>query len=188
MEDTFLIKQVLSGNTGAFKFLVIRYERPIFQFLTTFTLPRPVIEELAQETFLRAYKSLSDYDPTKGASFSSWIFTIAKNLAINEMSRASSRSEIKVPDADVAADIAMDTPSQEQILADSQVSTQLKEAVQRLPLEFRTAVSLSYLDEMSMEEIAAVEKCSVGTVKSRIFRGKALLRKALFSGMEKKTI
>src|SRR5207249_2902626 len=87
LDDMFLIQQVIDGNTNAFQFLVLRYQRPIFKYLTSFNLGRPIIEELAQETFVRAFKNLRSYSAEKGASFSTWLFVIATWLALNEASR-----------------------------------------------------------------------------------------------------
>ncbi len=83
MDDGFLIRQVLGGNRDAFRLLIVRYQRPLFRFLGGFGLDQAAAEELAQETFLRAFRDLSGYDASK-ASFSSWLFTIAKHLAMNE--------------------------------------------------------------------------------------------------------
>jgi RNA polymerase sigma factor (sigma-70 family) len=88
MEDSFLIQQVLAGEQAAFKFLVLRYQRPLFRFLRGFGLEEHVIEELAQESFVRAYESLARYSPEKGASFGTWVFQIGKNLALNELARS----------------------------------------------------------------------------------------------------
>ncbi len=96
MDDLFLIKQTLAGNENAFKFLVLRYQRPMFKFLATFQLPQPVVEEVAQESFVRAYRGLATYDDAKGASFSSWLFTIARNLALNEREREHRQTRVFV--------------------------------------------------------------------------------------------
>ena len=77
---------------------MLRYQRPIFKFLATFRLPQSVVEEIAQESFLRAYRSLENYDHEKGASFSSWLFAIARNLALNELERKRHQFEIAPTD------------------------------------------------------------------------------------------
>ena len=179
MDDGFLIRQTLAGNPNAFRMLVIRYQRPLFRFLAGFGMAQAVAEELAQETFLRAYRSLGGYDAAK-AKFSSWLFTIAKRLAMNERARADQRA----PHLDVSAlkselcGLDGDSGAQ-QAIEKAEQRTRVQRAVQRLPELLRSAVVLAYVKELSMDEIATVEGCSVGAVKTRIFRGKQILRAEL---------
>src|SRR5690349_903538 len=70
VDDKFLIQQTLNGNRNAFRFLVLRYQKPIFKILGTLIYDKQLVEEIAQETFLRAYRALSSFDPTLGTSFS----------------------------------------------------------------------------------------------------------------------
>jgi RNA polymerase sigma-70 factor (ECF subfamily) len=182
MEDLFLIKQTLAGNENAFKFLVLRYQRPMFKFLSTFQLFQPEVEEIAQETFVRAYRALPSYDPAKGASFSSWLFTIARNLALNE--RARKRRQGEAVDVSQHADSVMvvdPQPDPHQQLERSESESKLLRAMALVPEPFRQALVLSYFRELSIEEIAQIECCSAGTVKSRIFRGKQLLKTILIT-------
>jgi RNA polymerase sigma-70 factor (ECF subfamily) len=179
MDDGFLIRQVLGGNRDAFRLLVVRYQRPLFRFLGGFGLGQAVAEELAQETFLRAYGNLARYDADK-AKFSSWLFTIAKHLALNESARGGQRT----PCADVAAggkeppgpDPA---PGAHEILESEERRSRVQEALQRLPEILRCALVLAYVGDLSLDDIATIENCSVGAVKSRIFRGKQWLRAEL---------
>jgi RNA polymerase sigma-70 factor (ECF subfamily) len=77
MEDAHLVRQVLGGNRAAFRMIVLRYERPLFRFLGLLAFEAATAEDLAQRTFLRAYQALGGFDPQR-ASFSTWLFTIAK--------------------------------------------------------------------------------------------------------------
>ncbi len=181
MEDGFLIRQVLGGNRNAFRMLVVRYQRPLFRFLGGFGLGQAVTEELAQEVFLRAFRSLSTFAPAK-ASFATWLFTIAKRLALNEVARAGHRAphldidEHHLPPADA--------PSLQDDLEQSERAGRVQRAMEALPETLRSTLLLAYLKELSLEQIAQIESCAVGTVKSRIFRGKALLRAALVTPEE----
>jgi RNA polymerase sigma-70 factor, ECF subfamily len=176
MDDGFLIHQVLGGNRNAFRMLVVRYQRPLFRFLAGFGVGRAVTEELAQEVFLRAFRSLSDFDPAK-ASFATWLFTIAKRLALNETARAGHRApHLELDEHQVAA---LDAPSAQDSLEQSERAGRVQRALQALPENLRSTLLLAYLKELSLEQIAQIESCAIGTVKSRIFRGKALLRAAL---------
>jgi RNA polymerase sigma-70 factor (ECF subfamily) len=177
MDDSFLMRQVRDGNRNAFRILVIRYQRPLFRFLGGFGLGQAVTEELAQETLLRAFRGLPSFDPSK-AAFSTWLFTIAKRLALNERARGHQRAKhVEVDEGRRPA--AQVAPSAQDQLESSERKNRVQQALQTLPETLRSALILSYLKEMSMEQIAQIESCAVGTVKSRIFRGKALLRAAL---------
>ncbi len=211
MDDLALIRRILEGDRHAYRILVVRYQRPVFRFLRTFSSSGPaggssgsrltdaIIEEIAQEAFLRAYKSLASYDPTRGASFSTWLFTIAKNLALNEAAKASTKREVcddrgnqrgggvrdaRDPDergsgAGNVGSVGPVASSPYDDVERAERGSMLHRALHALPQVFRSAVVLAYLKELSLDEIAAIERCSVGTVKSRIFRGKRLLAAAL---------
>jgi RNA polymerase sigma-70 factor (ECF subfamily) len=184
MDDGFLIRQTLSGKRNAFRMLVVRYQRPLFRFLGGFGLGQAIAEELAQETFLRAYRSLSGYDAGK-AKFSSWLFTIAKNLALNE--RACSHQRLPHADAADEAELLVrdSVPSAHEALETGERRLRVQRALQRLPEILRSTLVLAYLKELSMDEIASIESCSVGAVKSRIFRGKQLLRAELVTSEDR---
>ncbi len=183
--DRFLIQQVIDGNTNAFQFLMLRYQRRIFQCLASYKLAQPIIEELAQETFVRAFKNLRSYRAERGASFSTWLFVIAKRVALDEVSRAARIREISTQDGrnpNVPTYAECQTP--ETILELKGNQNILQTALNQLPDVFRRAVMLSQIAEHSMSEIAVIEKCSVGTVKSRVHRGKKMLRTILLVNQE----
>ncbi|MGD0839446.1 MAG: sigma-70 family RNA polymerase sigma factor [Polyangia bacterium] len=168
---------MLGGNRSAFRLLILRYQRPLFKFLGGFGIEQAIAEELAQETFLRAYRSLSVFDSAKSA-FSTWLLTIAKRLAINETRRSRARVvHVTIGDA------ATEEPSAGEQLESAQRSHRVRRALQGLPLALRSAVVLAYMKEHTLAEIAAIENCSIGAIKSRIHRGKGLLRIRL-AGME----
>lgn len=177
MDDIFLVNQIINGNKNAFKLLILRYQRIIFSFLGNFQLANQVIEDLAQETFLRAYKNISSFDAQKGASFSTWLFTIAKNLALTERVKNKKRAEKLRGSLDRKKDISIKSPHKKQELQN--LKDLVRASIRRLPPQFQTAVILSYFEELSLEEIAEIEKCPVGTIKSRIFRGKKILKNML---------
>lgn len=180
MEDGFLIRQVLGGNRNAFRLLVIRYQRPLFRFLGGFGLGQAATEDLAQEAFLRAFRSLGAFDASR-ASFATWLFTIAKRLALNEGSRAHNRAQhVQVDDSVLSSE----APSLLERAETRERVSRLHRALDGLPGPLRGTLLLAYVKELSLEQIAQIERCAVGTVKSRIFRAKALLRAALVSSRE----
>jgi RNA polymerase sigma-70 factor (ECF subfamily) len=180
MDDAFLIRQVTGGHRDAFRLLVIRYQRPLFRFLVGFGFEQAAIEDLAQETLLRAYRALADFDAAR-SSFSSWLFTIAKHLALNE----GARSHRRRPHDEIPTEL----PSGEAALASDALERherghRLRQALEQVPGILRSALVLSYLKEHSLDEIALIEGCTVGAVKARISRGKQQLL-AVYLDMEK---
>jgi RNA polymerase sigma-70 factor (ECF subfamily) len=175
MDDTFLIRQTLDGNRDAFRMLVLRHERSVFRFLGLLGFAGPAAEDIAQESFLRAYRHLREFDPRR-AKFSTWLFTLARNLAASERARARFRREEAGSEHPERADSAPDP------LASAEArewQSRLVCAIGRLPETLRAAVVLARVEGLSVEEVAAIEGCAVGTVKSRIFRARELLRAAL---------
>jgi RNA polymerase sigma-70 factor (ECF subfamily) len=167
VEDKILVEQVLKGNKNAYKLLVIRYQRPLFSFFKKFGFPMQKAEELAQDVFLKTYQHLSTYQAEKG-NFSSWLFSIAKHAAINELKKKGEWLENQ--------EEGVSDESTESIIASKQLNEALHVYVGRIPNPFKIPVILSYINELSLDEIAANENCSIGTVTSRIHRGKVFLK------------
>lgn len=149
----------------------------------------PDAEDLVQETFLRAYRAWEQY--TLGTSAKSWLFTICRNAFLRQRERERRRDEI-VEEVARGADTpstpagelplfmpaAQDDPEGE--LFRSMIDDSILEAIEHLPPDFRDAVVLSDLEGLSYAEIAAVLGIPVGTVKSRLFRGRRMLQKELY--------
>jgi RNA polymerase sigma-70 factor (ECF subfamily) len=176
MEDSFLINQTLTGQQDAFRLLILRHQRGVFRFLGVLGFRGQAAEDLAQEAFLRAFRHLGGFDPSR-AKFSTWLFTIVRNLAANEAARAHHRhADRELESAPGLVDPAPD-PLQQALASERQ--GRLREALARLPDILRTALLLTRVEGLSLEEVAKVEHCAVGTVKSRVFRARELLRAAL---------
>lgn len=174
VEDQFLIRQVLAGNTNAFRFLILRYQKSIFRYLRSFGLPDSQIEEVAQDIFVKAYKALSSYEAEK-SQFKTWLFVIAKNSALNTVTKHSHLNEILVEqEPDVAHN---ETPLSS--LEQSVLKKNLNSSVNQLPVHFKNVITLFHFNEMSLEEISTIEQCDLGTVKSRLHRAKAMLKKII---------
>ena len=179
MEDIILIEQVLKGNKNAYKLLVIRYQRPLFSFFKKFGFPEQKTEELVQDVFLKSFQYLSSFQSEKG-SFSSWLFSIAKNHGINELKRKGEYLESE----EVLEKILLDQSDIENLetVFEKKISHQLiHNHVAKIPSPFKVPIILSYINELSLDEIAVIENCSIGTVKSRIFRGKLFLKNLLLN-------
>jgi RNA polymerase sigma-70 factor (ECF subfamily) len=152
---------------------VKRYQRPLLHYLGRMGLTTAEAEELTQETFLRAYRHLTDFD-SRRALFSTWLFTIARRLALNLLARQ--RHQI----ADCNDTVLQDSAAEFHEDYDRRVVTQrIHLALSQLPLKYRSPLSLVYLGDLSIAEIAQIEGCAEGTVKSRIHRAKHQLKTLL---------
>ncbi len=184
--DNELVQRYLAGEEDAFYSLVSKYKNPITNFITRIIGNYDQAVDLTQETFLRVYKSLGSY--RSDYQFSTWIYRIASNLAIDELRwrkrrglfgrQNASREE---PEKETAPEeqLADTRRSADEVLADMQYRKLIQEAIQTLPPAYRTVFVLNAVEEMDYEKIGQVLGCSLGTVKSRLHRAKSLLQKKL---------
>ena len=177
MDDERVVEQVVRGNRQAFRLLVLRYQRPLFRFLSLLGFDAAGCEDLGQQTFLSAFRALADFDATR-ARFSTWLFTIAKNHAAHERDRAHHRHETSSTEA-MEERFRSAAPDPADALLLAQRAQALAGALRSLPPTLRSTFILSQVRELTLEEVAAVEGCPVGTVKSRIHRAREQLRLAL---------
>jgi RNA polymerase sigma-70 factor (ECF subfamily) len=157
----------------------------VYRFSLRLTGNEAEADDLTQETFLRAYRHWSTYTP--GTSCRSWLFTICRNAFLRGRERTDRRMESFESELDVAveamagakvlAEIRNEDP--ERRFFDSFIDAEVDAAIARLPDEFRQAVVLSDLEGLSYNEVAQVMDVPVGTVKSRLYRGRRLLAAAL---------
>ena len=152
------------------------FQRPLFGFLGRMGLTEAVAAETAQETFIRAWRNLAQYDPER-AEFSTWLFSIARNIALNELTRAASRYEVRTGSATVNV-VFEGLPPLDQT-EQEQSGGQLRRLLARLPLADRTALALTYVKELKIADVAALEGTTVGAIKTRLHRAKLQLREWL---------
>ncbi len=173
-EDSKLARKVQKGDRQAFESILEKYERPIFSFIFHFFQNHALCEDLTQETFLRAYRFIGTFRPKE--KLSTWIFSIARNLCIDELRRMRKGSVVPLEDVDpealVAADVA-GNPLSSSILF--QEAGLVQKALAGLPEKYRTAIILFYFNELSYDEISQVMKISLSNTKILLFRGKKML-------------
>ncbi len=133
-------------------------------------------EELAQEAFLRAWQHLPQYRSEQGA-FSTWLYTIARRLALNELGRAGRRLQVNTGDA--PPDAICDRPGPALALQRQQQTAALLAALRQLPAPDRSVLALAYVHELSLADVARIEGCSEAAVKARLHRARQRLREAL---------
>jgi len=185
MSDEELVAAFTRGSQEAFTLLVGRYKDPLVNFAWRIVGDRDTAADVAQETFVRLHAKASTYRPDRG-KFSTWIFTIASNLAKSELRRRkwgfpnSSRTSGE-PDrrGDDIADTPDGSPLPDAAASRAVESGMLDEALRALPDSFRQAVVLFYLEEKSYEEICVILGVRMGTLKSRLSRARTMLETSL---------
>ena len=177
MDIATQLKRVFAGERHAFKAIVQHFQSSLFAYLGRMGCTQAQAEELAQETFLRAWQHLAEYD-AKQAAFSTWLFTIAHRLALNELGKLANRRETPLVDEALEL-IAANTVTPAEQLQTQQQQQQLKRALLRLNLADRSAIALAYVQGLDLETIAQIEGCSEAALKVRLHRAKQQLHEWL---------
>jgi RNA polymerase sigma-70 factor (ECF subfamily) len=175
--DELTLARAQRGDDRARRDLVLRYQRPVFALLSRMMHGRtghPSVEDLAQDTFLKVFKALAGFDRHGSARLSTWILTIATNLAIDELRRRRPPTEALAPDHDPPAAASADADAERSRLAEV-----LRRAIDDLPPEYRAAFLLREYHEFEYAEIASNLRIDLGTVKSRLSRARTALRRSL---------
>jgi RNA polymerase sigma-70 factor (ECF subfamily) len=149
-----------------------------------FAVDEETAKDLTQEAILRGFQA---YDKFDGKNFKAWILTILTNLYINDYRRKKREPEVlSIDSEDWLAETIVSTDDVEDEVLQDVLSEDVELALSRLPVEFRTAVVLSDIEDMSYQEIAEAMGVPIGTVRSRIARGREMLRKLLYDFALKK--
>jgi RNA polymerase sigma-70 factor, ECF subfamily len=172
-----LVARVRAGDEEAFRLIFDRYSRPVLSFIFDMVGDRALAEDLAQETFVRAYRGLSGLrEETK---LSTWLFAIAKNCA-REQLRSRRRNEGNVElDAEPAFELRDHGRTPSGVLLDKELSGVIQRALQKLDEDKRTVFTLKVLQQRSYEEIAEITGFSVGKLKTDLHRARAEMRKRI---------
>ncbi len=174
LTDDELIDQVRAGNLRSFEELIDRYRNQVFNFVYRILGSRDEAEDILQDAFMKVYQHLPRYK--KQSKFSSYLFTIAHNLSMNRVNYRK-RSQMKLDtlaQSDRESSITDRTPDAQ--LRENEIAIVVHRAIEKLPPKYRAALVLSEFEGFSYKQISDVLNCSVGTVKSRIFRARDLLR------------
>lgn len=178
--DDVTLRRAQAGDERAFRALVERYRRPIWELCWRLTAPVGLAdraEDLTQDTFVRVYRALPEFDPRGPARLSTWIFTIATRLALNELRRA--RPEpLGADDAFAAPPAAGPDRAHERREAGDRIAL----AVAALPAGARAVLLLRDVFDLEYDEIARALGLDLGTVKSRLSRARAAVRARLTAG------
>lgn len=181
-DDKVLVERVQKGDKRAFDLLVLKYQSRIMALVVRFVHDSHEAQDVTQEAFVKAYRALGKF--RGDSAFYTWLYRIAINTAKNYLVSRNRRP----PSADVdAADAEfydgdhalknIDTP--ERMLLRDEIEQAVQECIRKLPEDLRVALTLREYEGMSYEDIANVMDCPVGTVRSRIFRAREAVDKAL---------
>ena len=179
--DAELMLRVKEGDGASFGLLLEKHRSPVVHFLYRMVQNQAVAEELAQEVFLRVYRSRSSYEPT--AKFTTWLFRIATHLALNSLRDGKNERLQERLDRDSAEmparQVPDSRPSVEQTMVYQARLEEVRQAVAALPEKQRAAVLMHKYEEMEYSQIARVLRCSESAVKSLLFRAYETLRARL---------
>ncbi len=174
--DAELVARVQRGDKRAFDLLVLKYQRKIMRLLSRMIRDPSEIEDVAQETFIKAYRALPQF--RGDSAFYTWLYRIAINTARNWQASAGRRPSafqtMENEDGETfdQIDNLTDISTPESVMVSRQIAETVNSAIQALPEELRTAIVLREIEGMSYEDIAQTMDCPIGTVRSRIFRAR----------------
>lgn len=182
MIDQELVKRVQAGDKRAFDILVTKYQNKLVKLITRYVHDPVEALDVAQEAFIKAYRALPNF--RGDSSFYTWLYRIGINTAKNHLVAQGRRP----PESDIDAQDAeqydfesrlKDQETPEGIIERDEVERTIFDAIDALPEDLRTAITLRELEGLSYEEIAQAMDCPVGTVRSRIFRARDAIDKKL---------
>ncbi|MCC6073598.1 RNA polymerase sigma factor RpoE [Pseudomonas sp. GCM10022188] len=180
--DQQLVERVQRGDKRAFDLLVLKYQHKILGLIVRFVHDPQEAQDVAQEAFIKAYRALTNF--RGDSAFYTWLYRIAVNTAKNHLVARGRRP----PDIDVSAEDAefvegdhalKDIETPERALLRDEIEATVHRTIQQLPDDLRTALTLREFEGLSYEDIATAMQCPVGTVRSRIFRAREAIDKAL---------
>ncbi len=182
--DQQLVERVQHGDKHAFDLLVIKYQRKLARLLSQFIRDAAEVEDIAQETFIKAYRALPSF---RGESaFYTWLYRIGINTAKNFLVSQGRKVPTTVSEFDneeaenfEEAGRLREVSTPESELMSKQIAQTVNQSLDSLPEELRTAIVLREIEGLSYEEIASIMNCPIGTVRSRIFRAREAIAEKL---------
>ncbi len=180
--DQQLVERVQKGDKRAFDLLVIKYQQRILNLVGRFVRNPNDAMDVTQEAFIKAYRALPKF--RGDSAFYTWMYRIAVNTAKNYLAVQSRRPQEAEQDYEEieqidSSGVLRDQATPEHMLLRDEIQTTVVRAIEELPEDLRTAITLREVEGLSYEDIAAVMECPIGTVRSRIFRAREAIDKQL---------
>lgn len=183
MNEDSLIKKAKDGDSAAFGMLMEKHMNTVYNIALRMTENREDAEDITQDVMIKIFRVLDSF---KGNSkFSTWVYRVAVNTCLDELKKKKNKkhfsldAKIKGEDGEIEADIKDDSPSPEKLAERRELRDMVGEAIKKLSDEHRAVIVLRDIRGMSYGEIGEILKCGEGTVKSRISRARAQLKKIL---------
>ena len=180
--DAELVKRVQAGDSAAFDLLVQKYQHKVVNLVGRFVSDHAECQDIAQDAFIKAFRAIHSF---RGDSqFYTWLYRIAANTAKNHLASRSRKSPAYAVDVDDAEHFEgesglKDYTNPENMLLTEEIKATVFSAIEKLPDDLKSAITLREIDGLSYEEIAEVMDCPIGTVRSRIFRARDVIDKEL---------
>tara|TARA_Y100000590_G_scaffold121738_2_gene139399 strand:- start:7240 stop:7854 length:615 start_codon:yes stop_codon:yes gene_type:complete len=179
--DLVLVRRTKKGDYKAFDLLVLKYQSRTVAIAMKFVKDLQIAEDIAQESFLKAYKSLDSF--REESAFYTWLYRITSNTSKNYLVSKKRKKELLEAEILSSEDIDIfDIPSgssPEEIMEANNLRELIFESLTNLPEDIRTALSLREFEGLSYEDISEVLNCPIGTVRSRIFRGREIIQEKI---------
>ena len=180
--DIALVERVQNGDKGAFNLLVSKYQFRIKHLVGRFVKDPIEQDDIVQEAFIKAYRAIGRF--RGDSAFYTWLYRIAVNSAKNYIVASNRRPPAQDVDADTIsqtrhASSLTELNSPDQILQNDELVTAIRNAIRDLPTELKEAIQLREFEGLSYEDIADEMECPIGTVRSRIFRAREAIEKAM---------
>ena len=181
--DQLLVDRAQHGDKKAFELLVVKYQRKLMRLISRLIRDQAEAEDVVQEAFIKAYRALPQF--RGDSAFYTWLYRIgintAKNYLVTQGRRAPTTTEADVEEAETFddGDQLRDINTPESMLATKQIAETVNLAMEVLPEELRTAITLREIEGLSYEDIAEAMHCPIGTVRSRIFRAREAIAEKL---------
>lgn len=178
--DNRLIENYLSGDEESFRKLVSIYLKPVYNFIFQFTRDTTCLDDLTQETFIKAWKNIRKFDREK--KFKTWLFTIAKNTAYDWLKKKKTVPFSMFTDSEgynKLEDISEDAVLPDELLKKADSAKDLEKIIKKIPDHYRIILTMRYKDDFSLQEISKILKIPYNTVKSQHQRGLKILKTKL---------
>ncbi len=180
--DQALVERVQKGDKKAFDVLVLKYQQRVMNILSRYVRDPSEVQDLAQETFIKAYRALATF--RGDSAFYTWVYRIAINTAKNfivAQGRRPPKDDIEATEAEQysGADGLREHASPERVLLKDEIAEMVFNTIEELPEDLKMAITLREIEGLSYDEIAETMSCPIGTVRSRIFRARETIDEKL---------